>query len=432
MLLIVAIVALAGLTAFNYAQTKSYVAPSTVYAAVWTLALLGILASGDSFFPISAMTLLIYVVGAIAFTAGSLPALSFVENPAPAVSGMEVRRTRLILDVLLVLCVLGIPAYWELASRLTWGIPSLQYFLSYARNRSLHEMTSQPLDPIANLPVLAVLVAFGMFLETDGTMGRRIRAVLAILLAVLYGSALGSKSGAVTTLLSITFLHGIRQKEVKIKALLPGVAAAAGVFSAGVLAINYAFFHFRSVSEALSAVGKTFQLYWLGGIVAFDRIVQFPNSIEATQGISRVFLLTANSLGADFYVPNLHAGYVAISPNGLSTNVYTAYFSYYPTFGFLGVLLFPALLGAIATWVYSRARSGSRSALLMYGILTAGLVIASSTEQFFMALNYIGKSLVFCWLIYMLPAMGQKAAALRREAAAAANLRPARLHHSAR
>jgi oligosaccharide repeat unit polymerase len=157
-----------------------------------------------------------------------------------------------------------------------------------------------------------------------------------------------------------------------------------------------------SLSENIAPAVEIVEWYTLGGVVAFDRIVQNPSGIRSSWSISRFFLLTANKLGASFEVPSLHAEYTMISPS-MKTNVYTMYFSYFQDYGWAGIVLLPYVLGYTLTWVYRNARGGSRAALVLYGLMFSGILLSGFNEEFFLALNTLLKGVVVVWLVFSLP-----------------------------
>jgi hypothetical protein len=77
-----------------------------------------------------------------------------------------------------------------------------------------------------------------------------------------------------------------------------------------------------SISENFSGTVDLVGVYLLGGVVAFDAVVQYPASITPVWSMWRVFQLTANKFAASFDVPSIHAEYTDIS-NDYNGNVYT-------------------------------------------------------------------------------------------------------------
>ncbi len=62
--------------------------------------------------------------------------------------------------------------------------------------------------------------------------------------------------------------------------------------------------------------------------------------------------------------------------------------------------LVPGLLGYLLTWVYRRARMGSKGALVLYGMAFSGLLLSGFNEQFFLGLNTILKAIAVLWLLF--------------------------------
>jgi oligosaccharide repeat unit polymerase len=140
----------------------------------------------------------------------------------------------------------------------------------------------------------------------------------------------------------------------------------------------------------------------MGGPVAFDRIVNDPNSIPSTQSIDRFFLETANSLGAHFNVPSLHAKYADISPDNFESdfNVYTIYFSYYKDYGWPGTVVLTALVGFLLTVLYNSASNGRPALMVLCAVTSVGTLSSIYSENYFLALNELIKISIFFAVLY--------------------------------
>ena len=137
----------------------------------------------------------------------------------------------------------------------------------------------------------------------------------------------------------------------------------------------------------------------LGGVVAFDAVVQYPTSIAAVWSIWRVFQLTANKFGASFDVPSVHAQYTDISDD-YNGNVYTIYFSYYPDYGLAGVCAIMLVLGAVVTVIYQKAIQGNPRSVLLYAFVFSGIVLSGFSEYFFLGANFWFKAVLYTVLAY--------------------------------
>ena len=215
---------------------------------------------------------------------------------------------------------------------------------------------------------------------------------------------------AVVLLLNLTFIHSIRARRLRVSGLVGTSAIALGIFSLGLLLVNFAHQSFGDSWEMIQVVGATVREYWLGGLVAFGAIAVDPNSIVSTQSIDRFFLGTARSLGLKVNMPGIHAEYTQIGRYS-DTNVYTIYFSYFKDHGWAGTVLIMFGLGVTLTLLYKRAMRGSPVAVLLFAQMEVGLVLSLHAEHFFNDLNGLIKLLLFLLFLYrVLPSLGSPTA----------------------
>ncbi|MGH8324005.1 MAG: hypothetical protein ACRETD_09445, partial [Steroidobacteraceae bacterium] len=179
-MLIVTTVAMASLTALAFAAARNNLFPPVMFAGCWLLTLLGLIASGDLLYPVNDFAYLVYLVGAVAFTAGGLLALCWLgKMPPPAARVFEKSRvTRVALDALLLILVAGFPYYLEVVLGIaSSGTDGSLAFVTV--RRELVDSAGEGADPLGviagNLNVLCQIVALALLYETDGTWSRRWR-----------------------------------------------------------------------------------------------------------------------------------------------------------------------------------------------------------------------------------------------------------------
>ena len=255
---------------------------------------------------------------------------------------------------------------------------------------------------------MAQFLALVMFYEADGSRERRWRVIVAVILAVVYGGMTGTKGGVVTLVLTLYFISAIKGRRLRVLPLLGTIGLALVAFAVGVVLINLTFESYASAGAMFSAILEQILNYWLGGIVAFQRIAENPNAIESTQPIYRFFLETARSLGMSVEIPSIHADYTMVGPSTVG-NIYTIYFTYFKDWGWFGTAIIMLVLGGGLTFIYKRAMQGKTIASLFYAMMLVGLVMSISSEKFFLGLNGYIKALVFFYVVYRLvPHMARK------------------------
>jgi hypothetical protein len=401
---------LMALGAVSFLLSRCLFHPGTVYASVWAVSVLALGVCGNLFFPVSGYALMLYFVGAVSFVIGTFTVSG--SHPLVRESPIESRHARRIFDLLLATSVIGFPVYWSYVRHLVGRAPLSMLFL-LARNKEVNSRTYGHLDPVRNLPIIALFACFGLWIENDGTRRRALRAYIGTALALIYSVLLGSKSGFVTICLTVIFISGVRGR-LKVRQMLVGLLLGLFGFTAGL--VYYIVPHQRnligsfeatSIAKIGGTAGKTVLNYWLGGLVAFDRVFADAQAIPATQNPDRFFLETARSLGIPVHIPNHNAEFSTISDRGRlesSVNIYTIYFSYWAQYRWAGVILFPMFIGFVASWFFHRARAGSKIGILFYALLACGIVLSFNGEHFLLGLNeYLKAAFVFC-IAYVGPA----------------------------
>lgn len=411
------IAGLAALLTINLAVSRSLLFPPSLFAAIWMINLIVLSALGDLFFSVSDTACLVYLVGAVSFAIGGLIVLpSSREMAITSIDPKEEESRRKwikrSLDATLLVLIAGFPYYLQLARHVA-GDTSVALMLVTIRAAEVEAQAGA--DPFGiiggNLAVLALLCAPVVFYESNGTWPWRLRTLISVVLALAYGFLNGSKE-SVLIVLVLFFVSWIKSGKLRLRTAALSTTIVVTLFSAGALLVNFAGVTFDSSNAALRKLGNTVLAYWLGGVVAFGRIVDAPDSIKVTQNIWRFFLEASHKLGADVVVPALHAPYTIVSSDpsvrSLGINVYTIYFAYYPDFGWAGVIIGMASIGAIATAVWKRAMQGSPVYSLLFASLCVGIVLSFLAEMFWLNLNSYIKAILFYATLYVLvPKMAQ-------------------------
>lgn len=399
----------------NLQISRSFLAPSVLFVLVWLVSLIGLFLSGNALYSISGFTLMIFLVGAVAFSFGGTMGQLVRQysrrlhhrNITRNINGSEATRSAryFIMDLFLLGLAVGLPFYWWQVVEQFGGTTSLTLAVVRALDVERSGL-SQSFSLVRNFPLIAAFLAYALYYENDGTTSRRWRAYLAVMLAVVYGSFLGVKMTAVIVPITALFIASMRAKRLRMVMTSAVFVYALVAFTIGLFLINFAYEKAASIWDLLPIIVETIQSYWLGGLVAFDQIVYDPHIMESTQSLGRFFLETANSLGGQYYVPSLHAGYTNISMDQ-NTNVYTIYFTYYKDWGLGATVLLMWLAGFVCGYIYAWARSGSLIPVVFYAMLASGILLSIHAEHFFTGLNSYIKAAVFFFFVYHLfPLLG--------------------------
>ena len=379
--------------------------PPALLAATWTILLGLLLAAGDLYYPISPPTMIVYLAGVIAFSVGAFFSTHFfAQSVRIAASRLSRRPGGLILTGGLILLVAVLPLYWDHIQDFASAAASEDFWRS-VRVESVAQGDDWSIKTFVTLiweacSVLAVLLAATAVAENNGSRFSRIRMILLIAIALMYGMMAGASSGAVSLALGLIGIDAIRHGGFRTRMIIVGLTVAivsfavvAAVLSKGNIESS------ASISENVSGTVELVGVYLLGGVVAFDAVVQYPASITPVWSMWRVFQLTANKFGASFDVPSIHAEYTDIS-NDYNGNVYTMYFSYYPDYGLVGVCVIMVILGALVTVIYQKAVHGNPRAVVLYAFVFSGIVLSGFSESFFLGANFWFKAILYTMLAY--------------------------------
>jgi oligosaccharide repeat unit polymerase len=410
MLLLISILLFAALAGLNYRLAGSLLYPPALFASTWAVLLSLLLASGDMYYPISGQTMIVYLAGAAAFSVGAaMPTCFFAQSFRKAPPPLLWKPGSLVLTGGLILLIAVLPLFWGNIQDIGYSA-SGEDFWRAVRAESIAQNDDWSVKTLSLLlwegcSVLAVLLAASAVAEVEKSRYSRIRMILLVLTALLYGMMSGASSGAVTLMAGLIGIDAIRHKRLRTVVIAGGLTVAIASFAviAALLSKGIAEAD-ASISENLVGIAELVGVYVLGGVVAFDAVVQYPASITPVWSIWRTFQLTANKFGADFDVPSVHAEYTDIS-NAYNGNVYTMYFSYYPDYGLIGVCVIMAILGALLAVIYQKANNGNPRALVLYAFVFSGIVLSGFSEQFFLGANFWAKAIFYVMVAYrFLPA----------------------------
>jgi oligosaccharide repeat unit polymerase len=398
---IVASVILLLVWVFNYIIGKGVLYPPAVFSGIWSLNILGLLIAGDTFYPIGLETYLLYIIGVVAFSFGGLFVQMHICKPIAENYRSNPCVNPKIISALLLILLAFFPLYWENSIK---GIDITQGAIIFQQIRlKMTELSDQgsSFSGLKNLAVIAQFVAIVAIFEDNGTWKPRVQSVLAVFIAIAYGFVSGTKGNAVILLIQIFFVLSLKKKRIAWRAMAFTVGIAVIIFAGGLLLVNFAYMDISnsSHSEMFALLAKTVQNYWLGGLVAFDRIVKDPSSIASNMPIYRFFLETGRSLGMNVAPPTLYADYTMISPT-MDTNVYTIYFTYYKDIGWVGMTLIMSALGGCLTWLYQFAKPNNPIVLILYSQLCVGMIFSFNAEHFLIDLNGNIKLTLFLFCLY--------------------------------
>jgi oligosaccharide repeat unit polymerase len=399
---LLASILIAGLAVLNWSYAKSILFPPVVFCLVWASILMGLVLSGNTFYPLSAITPIVCVLGCVAFSAG---AMAF--HPLRGLGKFRRWQARTLredkwtlraIDVLFVIFAGLYPVYWMRLAEMGHGSVGLA-LLQQVRL----EMIEGDLGNSAGLGpfryVLAALIVITLIVTTETCRMHlsKWRLFLWILLAMAYNIPTGSRLSSLVVLFGVLAIFAFAKNSIP---LLPAISigmAVVIVFAVVAIAMGKGGSLTQSPLENASGVVRSLQVYVFGGIVACDQSLQKPPERPQEMPSFRFFDEVAVALGSHTSAPPLLLPYVN-TPS--ETNAYSVFYSYFGDFGWAGMSAIFMGLGMGFAGLYRAAAMGRPEAVTLLGLGCAYLVLTCSGDPFLSGLSACIQSATLVWLIY--------------------------------
>ncbi|MGB3305727.1 MAG: O-antigen polymerase [Thermomicrobiales bacterium] len=401
MLTLASSVSLAVLAVICKRAAGSWLFPPVLVAGYWSLVLLLLFLSKETFYHLTAQTLTVYMVGITAFTIGSL--FSPATDSSERFRISHERRKPYIDKVLslgILISITLLPFYIRHLQMLseTSGVSDFWVGLRYQ---------TSVLDPVTGFGVweyyvsLCSFLAVAKFYESDSTKRGRIETIALIVIALGVNMTTASRLGALTLVFALVAIAIFKAGRVRVRTVALGLVATLGVFGALALWLGKGADRNSSWSENIGSIAESIQLYLLGGPVAFDRYIQgFAEQEEGPRTFRFVLQLAGRLFDYDVTLPSSVLNY---TPTPTPTNVYTAFFAYYSDFGLTGVAVIMGVMGFAFTTVYRLAKQGHPVWVIVYGYFAAYVFISVANEAFISTTSVWIQVLFFATILYFVP-----------------------------
>jgi oligosaccharide repeat unit polymerase len=397
----VTLLAIAALTLFaglSYYIGRSLIYPPFAMAACWASFLAFLACSRSYLFGLHDETALFFVIGVLAFCTGGV-LTHYLYRPYQRRVSFDPTRVRKVLDVLLGALLVAFPFYWHFITELV-SAGQTQTFWVALRGALIDESTEalSGFSVMDNVVVLADLTVILAWYHRDRY---KWRAWAAFSFFVVYNVLTAGRAGFVFVILCLFTMEVLKARKIPWRAIAVLVLVfAIAFFGLAILVRKAGATPDASLADNIPVLVEGFQLYTIGGLVAFDNLYQHPSAIQPTQNIDRNFRIAVNKLGWRTTIPYLHAEFSTVGPSGVDMNVYTIYFSYFPQLGTAGSLLLMCMLGAGVTFAYLKAITGGPQAVIIFAILFYAIPLSGYAEYYFMNLNFLGKMVLLTFVCY--------------------------------
>lgn len=385
------------LVAINYHISRSWLYPPVVFTALWSFLLGCLILSGDFFYRISASTLLIFLLGSLAFSAGGLLSLA-LKTRSRAVVASESKWTCRVLDASLLLLVISLPFYIERLRHLSAmsGVSDFWIGLRIQTSTGFRDNGFGVFSYVIMLGNLASLAAMAQLFKS-GYSKRKTCALIFITLS--YGVLSAGRTGTIMLLFALSCVLALSRKFKPRNILLMAVTVVI-LFVLPAILLGKGVSKNKDFSENVVGMRENMQLYLLGGLVAFDQSTSGAGQTVSGGKTLIFFRRLFYALGFSESDPSIIYGY-SYTPR--LTNLYTVYFPYYTDFGLAGVVVIMCSLGAALTFAYRLATAGYPMFVMLYSLGFSMLMLTSAGDWFLTSLSVWIQAVAFSVILYKVP-----------------------------
>jgi oligosaccharide repeat unit polymerase len=379
--------------------------PPALFSFWWALLLAALWCSGDAFLPISASTVAIYMLGPCAMTAGGV--IAAVWSGRESGHTFKVRKWECregVLTTSTVLLAFAFPVFWYRIGELS-AMSGVRDFWVGVRLQTMHpDRSGNTLGIFEYLIFFSTMLALAAFENSQVRNRGWLRALAAVILSLLYHLVTASRLGALMLIAGLVGIAVLHNRRI-VTPLLIGAVAVIPVFVSVAVALNKGTERGGDIQSNTVSLARSFQLYALGGLVAFDAAADGRIAQENRGRTYRSLYTVVRAAGYDIDVPALPSEYT-YTPT--PTNVYTLYYPYLLDFGRMGVVILLCGFGALFSHVYFSARSAAGPFTVAYALMFAYVLLSSADEYLFSLASMNCQAALYLLLLYRRSNMGME------------------------
>lgn len=265
------------------------------------------------------------------------------------------------------------------------------YFFLYLRalNTGLDDEIQSDVNPLWGYLRSAMIVVYLIELINSNP-GNKRRRIIFFVLNILTCFVTMAKSQLFLVVFS-TVVILYRKKKIRMRQLCMVALVCLTLFSLMQL--------LRAQDSNDFSMLNFLSIYILSGSVAFDEFN--PALFNSGSNTFRFFIALANRLGLSNVAANeTILEYTTIGPDSI-TNVYTLLFPYFVDFGYMGIVVFSIINGALCGYFYKKSQK-SEPAQIMYAMLSYTIVFGFFGEILFANLSTFLQYSIFAYIPYYL------------------------------
>lgn len=265
------------------------------------------------------------------------------------------------------------------------------YFFLYLRslNTGLDDDIQSDINPLLGYLRSAMIVVYLIELINSNPDNKRRRIIFFILNILTCFVTMAKSQLFLVVFSTVVILY--RKKMIKIRQLVIVALVCFGVFTLMQL--------LRTQDSSDFTMLNFLAIYILSGSVAFDEFN--PAVFNDGSNVFRFFVALINRLGLSNIAANeTILEYTTIGPDSI-TNVYTLLFPYFVDYGYIGVMVFSVVNGALCGYFYKKSKN-SEPALIMYAMLSYTIVFGFLGEILFANLSTFLQYAIYAYIPYYL------------------------------
>jgi oligosaccharide repeat unit polymerase len=359
--------------------------PPFLLSALWLLGIVLYWLAPIEIHAISFLTLLIFVVMVVSFSAGGLLVFHSHMDASDQTSRItewdgHPAHPRL-KAVLLVATVAMLPLLFSQANELAQQSGMDDFFIGLRTELSSDDRVSYGAW-LNNAGLLSFFTTFLCSVELEKGFLSRAQYYVSLPVSLIYAVLSSGRTPVLLILAALTGVAFMRRRLTASK-MIAGSLLFLFLFVSFAVLLRKGADPDATWSENAASVRDAFFIYTVGALPAFDGIVRqdLPHTLGAStfSGLFNIFYhLSGRKVISPIQEP------VSVP---FETNVYTGIQPIYRDFGILGVVAAFAIIGAGSTALYLRAASGDPLYILYYAMSLFPLISNLFIDQYFMALS---------------------------------------------
>jgi oligosaccharide repeat unit polymerase len=369
--------------------------PSVVFTMTWGLVLMAIGVSQPfGYFQIGLEALLIILIGMVFYIAGSLAQIKRRSSYSEQVD-YQIDYRKIIVFCILLHAVM-IPISFNEIGSITQNSEDI-----YASAYRLREASVSGEEKVGFL--VGNYLTLGLFfvpILLIGWIQRKLGIIAFLFIAVpwlVINVYVNGRSGIVTLLLCCIYIYLAKGRRISIRAIVVFAFSFMAVLVAGNLLVGKID---ATLDEGIfsvlfqSLVG--FANYLMQGPILFSEYIKNPVVINPSWD-ALIFFCQILSKVEMCVLPVIHQDYMSFTRESDIGNVYSVFFSIYPNYGWIGIVLFFWIYGFWSAFHHARANK-SLMHLLLAGFLFSACALSVFTDAYGMNLYFFVK-IIFIYLI---------------------------------